>query len=106
MLKKQFRLDGKTIKNLFAGKLKKISNGNFTILYTPNNLKHCRFTVICKKENFKKATLRNKIKRQIYSLLFRLIKNNFFKQNYDCIIIINQTINDYQSLINLLEKIF
>lgn len=105
MLKKKFRLNGEAIKSLFARKLKKISNDTFTILYLPNNLNHCRFNIICRKENFKKATIRNKIKRQMYFLLSRLIKDNFFKQNYDYIIIIKQAIRNYQLLIDLLKKI-
>jgi len=50
-----------------------------------NNLKEPRFGIIVSTKVSKKAVIRNKIKRQIRSIIFEEL--NKIKQNLDCIII-------------------
>lgn len=82
MLKKIFKLKGEEIKFFFKQPLKKINSPIFTIFYRKNNLDFPRFTVYCSQKIFKKAVLRNKIKRQIYVIIEKFLKKNNFN-NYD-----------------------
>ncbi len=86
MIKKKFKLKGEELKKFFAErKFKKISKENFLIFYKENELDWPRFAVICKKNIFKKAVLRNKIKRRIYEILRKEILPSL-KKNYDFVI--------------------
>lgn len=75
MIKKKFRLSTKELKNFSKQKFKKLTLDKLKIFYQENNLSYPKFAVICKKNIFKKSTSRNKIKRQIYSIIFQLIKD-------------------------------
>jgi ribonuclease P protein component len=104
MLKKSFRLKTKDIKNFFSKKYKKIFTDTLIVYFQENNLNHPRFAVSPKKEIFKKAVKRNKIKRKIYNILREILKTKKIK-NYDFFIIIQKEEN-FSNLKELLIKIF
>ncbi len=79
MIKKKFKLSGEDLRKFFTARFKKIETDDFLIYYQKNSLAYPRFAVICKKEIFKKATLRNKIKRKIYAIINKLLKESRIK---------------------------
>jgi len=103
MLKKIFRLSGEDLKKFFSKKYKKIGNNIFLIFYQKNNLPHPRFALLPKREIFKKAFKRNKIRRQVYAIIREILKEKKIK-NYDFFIIIQKE-EKFQQLKELLEKI-
>jgi ribonuclease P protein component len=92
MLKKIFRLSGEDLKKFFSQKYKKIVNDIFLIYYQKNNLPYPRFALSPKKEIFKKAVKRNKIRRQIYAIIREILKEKKIK-NYDFFIMIQKEEN-------------
>jgi ribonuclease P protein component len=103
MIKKKFKLSGEEIKKFFEQKYFKIGNENFLIYYQKNNLNYPRFSVLPKKEIFKKAVERNKVKRQVYIIIRELLKEGKIK-NYDFFIILSREQN-FDQLKNSLTKI-
>jgi ribonuclease P protein component len=89
MLKKIFRLSGEDLKRFFSQKYKKICNDIFIILYQKNGLTYPRFALLPKKEIFKKAVKRNKIRRQVYTIIREILKEKNIK-NYDFFIMIQK----------------
>ena len=89
MLRKLFRLTGEDLKKFFSQKYKKIENSIFLTFYQKNQLSYPRFALLPKKEIFKKAVKRNKIRRQIYSIIREFLKEKKIK-NYDFFIIIKK----------------
>lgn len=85
MIKKKFKLTGEDIKNFFRNKFQKYNNDYFLIYFQKNNLNYPRFAVIPKKEIFKTAVQRNKIKRKIYAIIKKFLKEKKIK-NYDFLI--------------------
>jgi ribonuclease P protein component len=89
MLKKIFRLSGEDLKKFFFKKYKKIGNDIFLIYYQKNYLSYPRFALLPNKKFFKKAVKRNKIRRQIYTIIREILKGNKVK-NYDFFIMIQK----------------
>jgi ribonuclease P protein component len=89
MLKKIFRLSGEDLKKFFSQKYKKIGNDIFLIFYQKNNLPYPRFALLPKKEIFKKAVKRNKIRRKVYAVIGELLKEKKNK-NYDFFIMLQK----------------
>lgn len=85
MIKKKFKLKGKDIQKFFTSRFKKIDGENFLIYYQKNTFYYPRFTVIPKKEIFKRAVQRNKIKRKIYAIIKDILKECKIK-NFDFLI--------------------
>ncbi len=108
MIKKQFRLKTKDIKEMFRKKTyKKLTNELFMILYQYNNLSYPRFAIICKKKLLKKAILRNRIKRRIYEIIRTDILPIKFKKNYDFLILPQKEesfINFKESLLKIFKR--
>ena len=103
MIKKKFKLRGEDIKKFFATKFKKIKTDNLLIYYQKNHLNYPRFAVIPKKEIFKKAVQRNKIKRKIYAIIRELLKENKIK-SYDFLIFpLEKEINGIETIFNQIE---
>lgn len=88
MLKKIFRLKGDDLKDFFAEKRKSFKTENFIILYRSNNLAYPRFLVKPETRIFKKAVIRNKLKRRIYEMI-RKNWGKLVKKNYDFVILLN-----------------
>jgi len=81
MLAKKYKLTTSEIKDLFNKKersffsFKNSRNNLFDIKYFSNSeIKHNKYAVILSGKTFKKAIERNKIKRQIYSLIEKFPK--------------------------------
>jgi ribonuclease P protein component len=103
MLKKIFRLSGEDLKKFFSQKYKKIGNDTFLIFYQKNNLSYPRFALLPKKEIFKKAVKRNKIRRQIYAIIREILKEKKIK-NHDFFIMIQKE-EKFSQLKESLKKI-
>ncbi|MCS7201018.1 MAG: ribonuclease P protein component [Patescibacteria group bacterium] len=86
MIAKKFRLTTSEIKEFFNKKYSKLIENGLKIYYQANNFSYPKFSVICKKEIFKKAVERNEIKRRIYSVINIFLKRVKIK-NYNIIII-------------------
>lgn len=103
MIKKRFRLKGEDIKNFFNYRFKKNETEYFLIYYQKNKLNFPRFAVIPKKEIFKKAIQRNKIKRKIYGIIRNLLKDGGLKP-YDFLIFpLTTKVNSLET--NLIENL-
>lgn len=84
MKKKDVVLKNKKIfKKIFKNKTSFYSL-YFTFIYKPNDVKHLRYAILISKKNEKKAVHRNKIKRQIRSILRNCEFNKYF---FDVVII-------------------
>jgi len=103
MLKKLFRLSGEDLKDFFLKKSEKIKNDVFLIFYQKNNFPYPRFALYCDQKIFKGAVRRNKIRRQIYSIIKELLKEKKIK-NYDFFTIV-QDKKDFSKLKESLTKI-
>jgi ribonuclease P protein component len=86
MLPKKYRLSTKEIKIFFNKEPKKKIIDHLKIYYEKNNLNFPKFAVICKKDLFKKAIIRNKIKRRIQAIIKEIIKEKQI-DNFNFIII-------------------
>lgn len=75
MLPKKYRINTKTLKEIFQ-KGKKKHFPDLVIYYQDNVYSYPRITVVVPKKISKKSVLRNKIKRRIRHALFLLIKEN------------------------------
>jgi ribonuclease P protein component len=106
MIKKKFRLTAKDLKNFFENKnISQISSEPYLkILYKENNLNFPRFAVIFPKNVFKRAFLRNKIKRRIYAIIRDLMKNQIFPGK-DIIFLIKKDVNFFK-LKDILSRSF
>jgi ribonuclease P protein component len=108
MIKKKFRLSGEEIKKFFEQNYFKISNKNFLIYYRDNKLEYPRFAILPKKEIFKEAVKRNKIRRQIYAIIRELLNKGKIK-NCDFFIIVQKQENNFKKikefLINLILNV-
>jgi ribonuclease P protein component len=102
MIRKKFRLRGQDFKKFFSGNFRKYKDKDFLILYKKNNSEFPRFSVVVK--DFKKAVLRNKIRRRIYSLVENLIRERIFS-NYDFLIFPQKDLK-YKELKTKLLEIF
>jgi ribonuclease P protein component len=89
MLKKIFRLSGEDLKKFFSKKYKKIGNDIFLIYYQKNDLSYPRFALLPDKKIFKKAVKRNKIRRQVYTIIREILKERKIK-NCDFFIMIKK----------------
>lgn len=69
-----------------AQKGKVISRQGFFIKILPNNLEYSRFGIIVSNKISKKATIRNRLKRQIRSLIRSSL--NSFKPSFDVVVIV------------------
>jgi ribonuclease P protein component len=103
MIKKIYRLSGEDLKKFFSQKYKKISNDVFLIYYQKNNLSYPRFALLPNKKVFKKTVKRNKIRRQVYTIIREILKEKKIK-NYDFFIIIQKE-EKFVQLKELLKKI-
>jgi ribonuclease P protein component len=103
MLKKIYRLSGEDLKKFFYQKYEKISGDVFLIYYQKNNLPYPRFALLPNKKVFKKAVKRNKIRRQVYTIIREILKEKKIK-NYDFFIIIQKE-EKFSQLKELLKKI-
>jgi ribonuclease P protein component len=103
MLKKIYRLSGEDLKKFFSQKYEKISGDVFLIYYQKNNLPYPRFALLPNKKVFKKAVKRNKIRRQVYTIIREILKEKKIK-NYDFFIIIQKE-EKFSQLKELLKKI-
>jgi ribonuclease P protein component len=104
MIKKKFKLKGEDIKKFFLNNFKKINYREITIYYQKNNLNYPRFAVFVSPKVFKKAVLRNKIKRRIYAIINELLKENRIKP-CDFFIVIKDK-KDFQEFKNILINLF
>ncbi|MDQ1281724.1 MAG: Ribonuclease protein component [Patescibacteria group bacterium] len=113
MLAKKYKLTTVEIKDLFSKKersffsFKNTRNELFDIKYFSNpEIKENKYGVILSGKTFKKAVERNKIKRQIYSLIEKLEeKKGSFVLIYPKKIITNTTFQDLQKeLYNVLNN--
>jgi len=84
MLAQKYRLSKQSDFKLIFQQGKKIFGPFFIIRYLPNNLENSRFTVIVSNKISKKATVRNKIKRQLREII--RLNLSKFKYNNDIII--------------------
>jgi ribonuclease P protein component len=89
MLKKIFRLSGENLKKFFSQKYKKIGDDIFLIYYQKNDLSYPRFALLPDKKIFKKAVKRNKIRRQVYTIIREILKERKIK-NFDFFIMIKK----------------
>ena len=89
MLKKIFRLSGEDLKKFFSQKYKKIGDDIFLIYYQKNDLSYPRFALLPDKKIFKKAVKRNKIRRQVYTIIREILKERKIK-NFDFFIMIKK----------------
>jgi ribonuclease P protein component len=103
MLKKIFRLSGEDLKKFFSQKSKKIKDECFSIFYQKNNFAYPRFALYCDPKIFKKAVKRNKIRRQVYSIIREILKEKKIK-NYDFFIIMRKD-EKFSAIKELLKKI-
>lgn len=107
-MKKVYRLLKSHEFNNVIAKQKSFSNSQYFIYFCKNTIDHVRIGISVPKKRFNKAILRNKIKRQIRSMLLEVEK----KYHLDIVIIVKKSYlnNDYQknsfALKNLLSKIF
>jgi len=108
MLAKKYRITTtKDFQNIFK-KGGILFNPFLNIKFLPTQLSNSRFGIIVSTKISKKATVRNKIKRQLRAIIYKNLAN--IKQNYDIIIltkpaITTQTITKIESnLIYLLKK--
>lgn len=91
---------------LFLSK-KKLFDNLYTLKFEKNELGNFRFGISISKKKYKRAVDRNKIKRQIKSILQKID----FNKSYDVVILVknNYLENSYltkeEKLINLLRKI-
>ena len=68
VLTRSRRLDKNEFREIFKeGRI--IESGLFRIKFLPNQIKLSRFGVVVSSKNFKKAVLRNKLKRQISEII-------------------------------------
>lgn len=113
MLSKKYKLTALEIKDLFSKKersffsFKNTKNDLFDIKYFSNTrIKDNKYGVILSGKIFKKAIERNKIKRQIYSIIENLEqKKGFFLLIYPKKIILDSTFQDLQKeLYNVLNN--
>jgi len=84
------------------------SKKEFLVLrYKENNLKNTRFGLIVSKKVFKRAVLRNKIKRQLRNILREDILPKI-KKNIDAVIILYPgfQVKDYQELKEKIKGLF
>ena len=98
MLAKNFRLSKqKEIKQVFD-KGSKYFGKFFIIRFCPNLEDNCRFVIIVSNKISKKATVRNKLKRQIREII--RLNLDKFNLNYDIIITVlnNRLDKDYDEL--------
>ena len=100
MLPKKFRLTKQTdFKNIFK-KGSKSFGKFFSIRYLANNLDNCRFAVVVSNKVSKKAVVRNRLRRQIRSIL----NDNLSKFSQKNDIIINILTSSVDSNYKTLEK--
>ncbi len=104
MLKKKFKLKGEDIKKFFLNDFKKINYQEITIYYQKNNLIYPRFAVFVSPKIFKKAILRNKLKRRIYAIIEKILKEKKIKP-YDFFINL-KTEKNFQDLQIILNNLF
>lgn len=84
MFMQKYRLNKRQeLKKIFQ-KGKKSQNKFFKIYFLENNLAHCRLAVITSLKISKKATKRNRLKRQVREII--RLKLGEFKHNYDLIV--------------------
>lgn len=107
MIKKKFKLKGEDIKKFFTdSSYLKISSNNFYVLCKKNNLSYPRFAVTFKKNVFKKALERNKLKRRVYCIIEEYLKRSKISGLDFFIITLNKDsyLNLKRSLIEILNK--
>ncbi len=104
MLKKKFRLKGEDIKKFFLNNFKKIASQEITIYYQKNKLNYPRFVVFVSPKVFKKAVLRNKLKRRVYAIIEKILKEREIKP-YDFFINLKAEKN-FQDLQIILNSMF
>ncbi|MGB9726551.1 MAG: ribonuclease P protein component [Minisyncoccia bacterium] len=103
MIKKRQRIPSLLIPQIFQkGKVKE--NEEVKIYYLKNSLNYCRFAVVISNKATNKSVLRNRIKRQIKSILKQWEKEKEgLKSKFDLIIVVKKFIlKDYQSLKEIL----
>ncbi|MBR0460473.1 ribonuclease P protein component [Candidatus Saccharibacteria bacterium] len=64
-----------------------IRGAQISLVFAPNSRHHQRFSVVVSKKILKSAVSRNRIRRRVYEAIRLLLPD--FKQNLDCIFIIN-----------------
>lgn len=76
MLKKAHRgLQSSDIRKLFQTPSKRMSNSAFQVLWAPSSEPSLRFSVIVSKKVDKSAVVRNRLRRQCYTLLSRFFSD-------------------------------
>ena len=103
MIKKKFRICKNTsFQEIIANKDNFVKNDEFILYFKNNNLNHIRvgISVYSKVKN---AVLRNKIKRQVRSILSNVLDYN---KNIDIVIIVREKFikNKYQQNFNSIKK--
>ena len=86
MFKKRFKLNSTEIKDVFIKNTPyKVLRGIFFDIkvysFKYDNNTNLKITIIISSKNFKKAVVRNKIKRRLYAILENWIKENFNIKN-------------------------
>lgn len=104
MIKKKFKLRGEEIKKFFKQPFRKINIDDLIVYYQKNNLNYPRFTVYISSKLFKKAVLRNKLKRRIYAIIEKILKERKI-EHYDFFIKLKVE-KDFQDLQIIFNNLF
>ncbi len=105
MLASKYRLSKKTDFDRVFKMGRRVMSPYFGLRYLKNDLEHSRISVVVSNKVSKKAVERNRLKRQVRSIIEQSLPN--FKAHYDLIInVMSQALNqDYQVLNQALLKL-
>lgn len=106
MLKRNNRLSkNKDFDNVFQNG-RSSYHKSLSVKLIPNNLEYNRFGILVGLKVSKKATVRNKIKRQLRAAI--RLEEPFLKKGYDCVLVIFPLIlaNNYEEIKAALEFSF
>ncbi|GIW65116.1 MAG: hypothetical protein KatS3mg093_095 [Candidatus Parcubacteria bacterium] len=104
MLPKRYRLSTREIRSFFNYEYGKTNTDHLKIYFQKNVFNFPKFAVICKKDLFKKAVIRNKIKRRIHNAINKIIKGKKIG-NFNFIIIPEKKEIETEKFSQLIEKI-
>lgn len=105
MLPKKKRLPTKIIKNIFEQKLKPIfKDDTYQVFLIKNYYTYPRLGIIVTQKSFKTAVKRNKLKRQVKAILWKLIKEKRLRPA-DYLFIIRKEVKNFEKIENDLRKI-
>lgn len=104
MLRKEYRVTKKRDFEKIRKKGRFFSDDFITISFLKNNLSICRVSVVVSKKILKRATERNRLRRQIQEA----IRINFskVKPGFDIMILTKKNLSDFKKIENQIVEIF